>query len=355
MAEESLQEKTEKATPRKRKRAREEGRVAKSVEVPSVFVLLAGVVVLLLIGNIYRSQLTQLMHQSFTIRSIPRFDVQYCIGLLQEVVIRYLRLVLPFMATIVVTAFALELYQVGLHVSLKPLQPKLDRFNIVQGLRRLVSLKSFVDLIKAVLKLLIIGSVAFVVIREESERFPLLYRLDIPLILIFILKAAFKIFIVVLLIMLVIAALDFAFQKWQFEKQLKMTKQEVKEEQKQTEGDPQVRSRIRSIQYQVARRRMMQQVPQADVVVTNPTHLALAIRYDPGVMAAPEVVAKGAGLVAERIKEVASINGIPVVENKKLAQNLYRLVKIGEPIPVQLYQAVAEVLAYVYKLKGKTI
>ncbi|MBW2153626.1 MAG: EscU/YscU/HrcU family type III secretion system export apparatus switch protein, partial [Deltaproteobacteria bacterium] len=210
-------------------------------------------------------------------------------------------------------------------------------------------------LIKAVLKLLIIGSVAFVVIREESERFPLLYRLDIPLILIFILKAAFKIFIVVLLIMLVIAALDFAFQKWQFEKQLKMTKQEVKEEQKQTEGDPQVRSRIRSIQYQVARRRMMQQVPQADVVVTNPTHLALAIRYDPGVMAAPEVVAKGAGLVAERIKEVASINGIPVVENKKLAQNLYRLVKIGEPIPVQLYQAVAEVLAYVYKLKGKTI
>ncbi|MBW2151774.1 MAG: EscU/YscU/HrcU family type III secretion system export apparatus switch protein, partial [Deltaproteobacteria bacterium] len=183
MAEESLQEKTEKATPRKRKRAREEGRVAKSVEVPSVFVLLAGVVVLLLIGNIYRSQLTQLMHQSFTIRSIPRFDVQYCIGLLQEVVIRYLRLVLPFMATVVVTAFGIELYQVGFHVSLKPLQPKLDRFNIVQGLKRLVSLKSFVDLIKAVLKLLIIGSVAFVVIREESERFPLLYRLDIPLIL----------------------------------------------------------------------------------------------------------------------------------------------------------------------------
>ena len=155
--------------------------------------------------------------------------------------------------------------------------------------------------------------------------------------------------------MVIIAVLDFAFQKYQFEKQLKMTKQEVKEEQKQAEGDPQVKSRIRNVQFQAARRRMMQQVPEADVVVTNPTRLAIAVRYNAELMGAPQVVAKGAGNVAQRIKEIASIHDIPVVENKKLAQNLYRLVDIGEEIPVEFYQATAELLAYVYKLKEKTV
>jgi flagellar biosynthetic protein FlhB len=168
------------------------------------------------------------------------------------------------------------------------------------------------------------------------------------------LRVIFKIFIWVILIMTVLAVLDYAFQKWQFEEQLKMTKQEVKEEHKQTEGDPQVKARIKSLQLQTARQRMMHQVPEADVVVTNPTHLALAIRYTPDVMNAPRVVAKGSGAVAHRIKDVAMGHGIPVVENKKLAQNLYKLVNIGEEIPVQHYQAVAELLAYVYKFKGKT-
>jgi len=157
------------------------------------------------------------------------------------------------------------------------------------------------------------------------------------------------------MVMLLLAIADYAFQRWQFEKQLKMTKQEVKDEMKQTEGDPLVKSRIKSIQIQTARRRMMQEVPEADVVVTNPTHLAMAIRYDSGSMGAPRVVAKGAGHVAERIKQLASDHHIPVIENKKLAQNLYKLVKLGEEVPIQLYQAVAELLAYVYKLKGKTV
>jgi flagellar biosynthetic protein FlhB len=155
--------------------------------------------------------------------------------------------------------------------------------------------------------------------------------------------------------MIVVAIMDYSYQKWQFEKDLRMTKQEVKEEYKEAEGDPLVKSRIRSIQVQAARKRMMQQVPTADVVVTNPTHLAVAIKYDPLSMAAPQVIAKGAGLIAERIKALASEHHIPVVENKELARNLYKHLEVGEQIPSEFFRAVAELLAYVYRLKGKTI
>jgi len=157
----------------------------------------------------------------------------------------------------------------------------------------------------------------------------------------------------VCVIMVVLAAIDYVFQKWQFEQQLKMSKQEVKEEHKQSEGDPQVKSRIRQLQTEAAKKRMMQEVPKADVVVTNPVHLAVAVKYDSSVMNAPKVLAKGAELVAEKIKSLAGENGIPVVENKELAQSLYKNVEIGEEVPSDFYQAIAEVLAYVYRLKGK--
>ena len=352
---ESFQEKTEKATPKKRQQAREEGRVAKSMELPSVFVLLTGVVLLFFFGHTFRIQFLELMRSSFTIHTIPSIDIHYCITLLHSVVRRYFSLMLPIMGAVVSAAVVLNLFQVGFHISFKPIQPKADRFSIIQGAKRLLSVRSLAEMIKSVLKLLIIGFVAYAVIETESHRFPHLYHLDVSGILVFILKAIFKIFIGVLLAMVIIAVFDYAFQRWQFEKSLRMTKQDVKEEQKQTEGDPQVKARIRSIQQQAARRRMLHQVPEADVVVTNPTHLALAIRYDPASMGAPQVVAKGAGLVAERIREVASVHGIPVIENRKLAQNLYRLVKIGEEVPMELYKAVAELLAYVYNLKGKTV
>jgi flagellar biosynthetic protein FlhB len=353
--EESLQEKTEKATPKKRQKAREEGRVARSIELPSVFVLLAGVILLFFMGHTFRIQFLELMRTSFSIESIPRIDIHYCIVLLHNVASRYFSLMLPIMGIVVSAAVVFNLFQVGFHISFKPIQPKVDRFNIIQGVKRLVSVKSLAELIKSVLKLLVIGFVAYAVIETESHRFPHLYHLDVSGILVFILKAVFKIFIGILLVMVIIAVVDYAFQRWQFDKSLRMTKQEVKEEHKQTEGDPQVKARIRSIQQQAARRRMLHQVPEADVVVTNPAHLALAIGYDPATMGAPQLVAKGAGLVAERIREVASVHGIPVVENRKLAQNLYRLVKIGEEIPAQLYKAVAELLAYVYNLRGKTV
>jgi flagellar biosynthetic protein FlhB len=185
------------------------------------------------------------------------------------------------------------------------------------------------------------------------DRLPSLGELEVWAIALYIFKVIFKIYLWVSAAMILLAALDYAFQKWQFEEKLKMTKQEVKEEFKRTEGDPQIKSRIRRVQLEVARRRMMQEVPKADVVVTNPLHLALAIRYDSVIMNAPQVVAKGAGHLAERIKALAREHNIPIVENKELAQDLFKMVEINDDVPSVFYHAVAEVLAYVYRLKGK--
>jgi flagellar biosynthesis protein FlhB len=266
-----------------------------------------------------------------------------------------MRLVLPLMGTVVLVGLLINIAQVGFHFTLKPLEPKLSKFSIIKGVKRILSLKSLIELVKSVSKVAVIGGVTFLVIRAELEQFFLLYQYGTATILVYMLTGAFKIFIWVSLVMAIVAVSDYYFQRWQFEKQLKMSKQEIKDEHKQTEGDPQVKARIRSIQVQSARRRMMQAIPEADVVVTNPTRLALAIRYDAGSMHAPRVVAKGAGLVAKRIRELASAHDVPVIENKELAQNLYRLVGIDEEIHMDLYQGVAELLAYVYKLKRKTM
>jgi len=354
MPEDSLQEKTEQATPKKRQKAREEGQVAKSIEISSVVVLLAGMVLLRFTGPFFGKQIIDMMRVTFTFDTIPQFNIEYCLSLLNQMSARYLSLLLPVMGAVFAAALAINFSQVGFHVSSKAMAPKLEKLNVLKGMKRFVSVKSLGELIKSVIKLVVIGLIAYHIIKGERVHFAHLYHLETAQILVYMLRVIFKIFIWVILAMAVLAVLDYAFQKWQFEKQLKMTKQEVKEEYKQTEGDPQVKSRIKSIQMQAARQRMMQQVPEADVVVTNPTHLALAIRYSPEAMGAPAVVAKGAGLVAQRIREVAAANGVPVVENKELAQNLYKLVNIGEEIPVQHYQTVAELLAYVYKLKGKT-
>jgi flagellar biosynthetic protein FlhB len=208
------------------------------------------------------------------------------------------------------------------------------------------------ELFKSLLKLGIVGGIAFLSIKGEMNNLPFLGEMEVPSIVAYILQAIFKIFIRCAMAMILLVALDYAFQKWEFEKKIKMSKKEIKDEFKTTEGDPLVKSRIRSIQMQMARKRMMQAVPEADVVITNPTSVATALKYDSALMEAPKLLAKGAGKIAERIKELAVQHDIPVVENKELARSLYSLVEIGEQIPPALYQAVAEVLAYVYRLKG---
>jgi flagellar biosynthetic protein FlhB len=220
-------------------------------------------------------------------------------------------------------------------------------------MKKFVSLKSMVELVKSMFKIVIVGGVAYVIVEKEMHYFPSLMQQSVVDILLFIASVTFKIFFFVCLVLIFLAALDYVYQRWQHEKSLKMTKQEVKDERKQTEGDPKIKARIRSIQLEMAQRRMMEAIPEADVVITNPTHLALAIKFDAKEMIAPTVLAKGSGFIAERIKEVAREHNVPIVEDKPLAQAMFKLVEIGDFIPIELYRAVAEVLAYVYRLKGQ--
>jgi flagellar biosynthesis protein FlhB len=355
MAEESGQEKTEKATTRKRDKAREEGQVVKSQEIASVLVLLTGISVLYVFGYQFFPQTIQVLQENLSFETVPDISIEYCLSLINRNVYHFFFLILPVMGGVLVIALAANLYQVGFQISTKAITPKMDKFNIIKGFSRIISLKSGVELLKSIIKVTVITLVAYWVIKGEMDQLVKLHDSNMAGIFLYILKGIFKIFIWVILIMMVVAVMDYSYQRWQFEKDLRMTKQEVKEEYKETEGDPQVKSRIRGIQLRAARKRMMQQVPQADVVVTNPTHLAIAIQYDPLSMEAPKVIAKGAGRVAERIREIASQYKIPIVENKELARNLYKLIEVGEQIPSEFFRAVAELLAYVYKLKGKTI
>jgi flagellar biosynthetic protein FlhB len=259
----------------------------------------------------------------------------------------------PIMLAVFVVAILSNLMQVGFIFAWEPLAPKLSRISPIKGMGRVFSKQTMMELFKSVAKLVLVGVIAYWTVKGEMDNIVSIGGTGIIGIALYISKVIFKIFFFVCLAMIFLAALDYAFQKWQFEQQLKMTKQEVREEFKRTEGDPLVKSRIRRVQQEVARRRMMQEVPKADVVVTNPIHLALALRYDSAVMTAPRVVAKGAGHLAERIKTLAKEHNIPVVEDKKLAQDLYKMVDLGAEIPSIFFQAVAEVLAYVYRLKGK--
>ncbi len=353
MAQDDLQDKTEKATPKKRSEARKKGQVAKSQDVSSVAVLLAGLSTLCLFGPYMFGRLDSLMEESFVRVKTPVLETGRFLGMVQDVVGQYIMMVIPVMVAVVVIALLVNVMQVGFMVSPQKLAPELSKISPIKGFGKLFSKQSFMELFKSLAKLAIVGGVAYWTIQGEMDNLHTLGKLEVSGICLYIFKVILKIFIRVCVIMVIVAAIDFAFQKWQFEEQLKMTKQEVKEEHKQSEGDPQVKSRIRRLQMDAAKKRMMQEVPRADVVVTNPVHLAVAVKYDSLVMNAPQVLAKGAELIAEKIKAVAGENDIPVVENKELAQSLYKNVEIGEEVPSDFYQAIAEVLAYVYRLKGK--
>ncbi len=347
------QEKTEKATPKKRSKARKDGDVAKSREVASVAVLLAGLSTLYLFGPFMHSHMSYLMKRSFLLIRTPVLDLPRLLTISEDVVLQFILIVMPMMAAVVLIAVLSNLMQVGFIFSWKKLTPKFSKISPMKGLKQLFSKQSFMELFKSLTKLAIVGGIAYWTVKGEMHQLQNLGRIEVLGIVLYILKVILKIFLRVCIVMVVLAVIDYTFQKWHFEEKLKMTKQEVKEEYKQSEGDPQVKSRIRRTQLEAARKRMMQEVPKADVVVTNPIHLALAIKYDSLVMNAPRVVAKGAELIAERIKMLARENAVPIVENKELARNLYKMVDIGGEVPSDFYQAIAEVLAYVYRLKGK--
>lgn len=348
-------EKTEDASSRKLTKAREQGQVAKSIEIPSVFVLLAGVLALRAFASmIYKNCLAMLDH-TLRFDKIPVLTDGDVIALFFRYSEIMFIILAPILAAVFLAALGSNLFQVGFHISWEAIQPKLSKINPISGLMQKFSSRSIVELIKSILKLFVVFAVAWFAVKNDLNSIILLYDNSISFILLSIVSLSFKIVIRVLLVMALIAILDYAYQKWKFLEDQKMTKQEVKDEFKQTEGDPQVKSRIRQIQAQAARQRMMADVPKADVIVTNPTRLAVAIQYDGAIMDAPTVLAKGSGAVAANIRRIAEEAGVPLVENRELARNLYSMVDIGQTVPAELFQAVAEILAYVYRLKGKTL
>lgn len=354
MADQSFEEKTEKPTLKKRQDARKKGEVAKSRELPSVAVLMAGIVTLAACGPYINSRIQVVMQKMFTNLSPQELRVVDVISMAQELTGLFLLTIAPFIGAVFLTAIFANILQVGFLLSGESIKPKLSKLDPIKGFSRLFSMQSLMEFCKSILKLGIVGGIGYLSITGELDNLPALGDMQIKAITAYILLTTMKIGLKCALAMIVLVAADYAFQKWQFEKKLRMTKNEIKEEMKRSEGDPLIKSRIRSIQMEMARKRMMQDVPKADVVITNPTHFAVAISYDGTSAGAPKVLAKGAGEIARKIKEIATSHEIPVVENKELARSLYALVDIGTEIPVSLYQAVAEVLAYIYKLK-KTV
>ncbi len=354
MAEESSgQEKTEEPTTRRLQEARKKGDVLKSMEVPSAAVLLIGLLSLFLMKTylfdkfllVMRHYLSQLHSLAITPGNMMPLAI--------ESMTFFALLVGPLMAVILFTALGANYAQVGVLFTTEKIAPKYEKIDPIKGLQRLFSMQTLFNSFKSIAKLAIIGWVAYTVVKENVYNLlPLMDQSPLA-IFIFYAKVSFWMFLKTALIIVVLAVIDWLFQRWQFMKKMKMTKQEVKEEAKNTEGDPHVKGRIRSIQMEMARKRMMAEVPEADVVITNPTRLAIAIKYDNTTMVAPQVVAKGAGAIAKRIKEIAAENDIPLMEDKPLAQALYKTVEIGEEIPANLFQAVAEILAHVYSLKNK--
>jgi len=347
------QEKTEQATPKRKQEARKKGQVAQSKEISSVMILMTSTAFFYFAGSWMFWNLSEFITGVYQNINILRFtDVAEASAFSVDVLYKLLSVLLPLLIPIAIAGFVANIFQVGFQINSEAIAPKLSKFNPISGMKRLISLKSLVELGKSIIKTFFIGGIAYILVKTDMEAFPALIHQEVGQILIFIARASLKICLFVCLAMLVLAVLDFMYQRWQHEKDLRMTKQEVKDEHRQTYGDPKVKARIRGVQMEMARRRMMEAVPEADVVITNPTHLAIALKFDAQEMIAPRVLAKGAGFVAQRIREIAEENKIPIIEEKPLAQGLYKMVEIGDYIPAELYRAVAEVLAYVYRLKG---
>jgi len=355
MAEQGFQERTEKATGRRRKKARDEGKVVKSMELNAAAMLFAGFTTLLLAGPYVADQVMQLMSSSMAnAPHIAISDPTY-VTVFANSMQKYFLILGPILVAMTAVALGVNVAQVGFQFTSKALEPKLDKLNPVNGLKRLFSLKSLVQLVRDTLKLAIIGFVAYKALASEFDSFFLLPDMSVVQIAGTMGMLAVKMALKIGAVILVIAVLDYVYQKYEFEKSIRMSKQDIKDEYKDTEGSPQLKARARQMQREIARRRMMSGVPTADVVVTNPTHLAVALKYDTEEMGAPTVIAKGQRLMAQRIKEIAYEHKIPVIEDKPLARMLYKMCEIGQVIPSNLYRAVAELLAYVYKLKGKTL
>jgi len=355
MAEENKDQKTEEASSKRIADTQEKGNFAQSREISSSFVLLASIIAFSILGKQATETVVKTWYAVFTRIGSINLNANELFLLLKWNMQNFILIIGPIMVIIMVSGVLANLLQTGgFQISAHPLKLKWNKLSPLKGFGRIFSKTSLVELFKSIFKITIVSIIAYQTIRGHWDEVPTLMGYSVANTLIFMGEVMIEIMIKVLLVMIFLAAIDFSFQKYTYLENLRMTKQEVKDERKDIEGNPQIKNRIRSVQLEMTRRRMMAAVPEADVVVTNPTHFSVAIKYDVENYAAPVVVAKGQNEIALRIREIAKENNVPLVEDKPLARTLYKTVDVGQLIPASLYRAVAEILAYVFKLKGKT-
>lgn len=352
-------EKTEEPTSKKLEDARKEGQVAKSKEIANGLGLLAFFLVLKFMAGYIGTSFMECFAYFYaeipeTVELIANpVPEAAMMSLLINAVIILLKILAPLLIIGFVVAFVSDYIQVKWKPTTKPLMPKFSKMNPISGFKKIFSANSIVELIKSIAKIGLIAYVVYSYLIDKTNQLFLLYDIQLTQAVILIGEIVIDLGIRISVVYMIIAAADFAYQKWKFHEDMKMTKQEVKEEYKNQEGNPEIKGKIRSKMREASQRRMMQSLPEADVVITNPTHYAVAIKYDPDTSPAPIVIAKGEDYLAQKIKEVAREHHVEIVENKPLARMLYANVEIGAEIPPELYQAVAEVLAFVYHIKGK--
>ncbi|MBT8099339.1 MAG: flagellar biosynthesis protein FlhB [Gammaproteobacteria bacterium] len=350
MAEEPQQERTEQATPKRREDARKKGDVPRSRELTMTGVMLSGAGALLLFSSGFGERLSMVLKDAFTIERAQVFDTSYMTqnfaAVAGEVFVGVAPLAIVLLSAVFLSAAAIG----GWSFSLQAAGFKFERMNPIKGLKRIFSANSLNELVKALAKFSLVAVISIAWLWWSVDDLLGLGRQSIGTAIGDALKICGLSLLVVSSGLILIAAVDVPFQLWQYNKKLRMTRQQVRDEMKETEGRPEVKSRIRSLQQQIATRRMMEDVPTADVVITNPTHFAVALKYDDAQMAAPQVLAKGKDLVAKRIRELASENNVPLFSAPPLARALFQRCDIGEEIPGRLYTAVAQILAYVYQL-----
>lgn len=352
MAEQQGQEKTEAPTEKKRRESREEGQVAFSKELSSA-ALLAGIVLTLVatspfILDSFRELMTNIFRQ---MASADELSVNSIYTLSGEIITTMLPAFTPFLTVIVLVAIFAAVVQVGIQITFKAIVPKFSKLSPLTGIKRLFSSQSLADFLKSMAKLIIVGFVGYLTYMDKISELNGLSVSTPEAILKYNFTVVAEVAGKIVLALVAIAIFDYFYQRWHHEQQLMMTKQEVKEETKQTEGDPQLKARIRQIQREMSNARMMQEVPKADALIVNPTHFSVAVLYDRDIMAAPEVTAKGVDHMALRMRTIARENNVPILERPELARDLYANVEIGEDIPERFYKAIAEILAFVYRLR----
>ena len=351
-------ERTEEATARRRQKERDKGNVSKSKDLESALVMIVGISLLLLFAKYMGNHIQNMMRETFSHLNTDSISVDNIMGTLLPYFKDLASIVLPFFVLLMIFAIIIIRMDVGQVFSLQKIKINFENLSpkrMLNNAKRLFNPfepRSLVEFAKSILKLVIVGSCGYSAINSRKSDLLGLVGLEIPAALSIITSILINMLINMCLAMLVLGYLDKKYQHYEYEKSIKMTKQEVKDEQKDTEGDPKIKARIKSIQMQMARQRMMSSVPSADVVVTNPTHYAVAIKYDREKAPAPMVVAKGIDYLAFQIKEIAKNNNVPIVENRPVARALYKTVPVDAIIPSDLYVAVAEILAFVYKQKN---